>query len=367
MKTLRNSIIAICAIFAVSCDLDDVENRPVVAANGDITLSAPEDGNTYVLTPDQMDMLAERFVWTSGDFGEGIIPNYDIEIDYAGQNFDTPVVVATTNGVTQVAISQNVLNTALLALGATPFENGTFDVRIKGYVNTVTMYSNSVEINVTPYTTETPRLWVPGGYQSTSGYGNNWTQATAPQLKATGYGDTHFEGYVYIANDQLASNPDDGLKFTTQANWDGTNYGLGATAGTISTSGGNIYPTAGYYLVKANTDPEVLSYEMTSTQWGVVGNATPGGWENSTPMTYDPATKKWTVTVALTAQTAPDNGWKFRANNAWTLNLGDVTANAGDGALKYDGVNIGVSTPGTYKITLDLSNPRAYTYTVELQ
>jgi hypothetical protein len=239
MKTIKNSIIAILAIFAVSCSTDDVENRPVVQANGDIVLSAPEDGNSYVLSPAQMDMLAERFVWTAGNFGSGIIPSYDIEIDNFGENFDTPVVVASTNNVTQIAINQSVLNTALLSLGATPFVNGHFQVRIKGYVDTVTMYSNAVEIYVTPYTTETPRLWVPGGYQAASGYGNDWTPATAPQLKALSYGDTHFEGYVYFA----ATGE---FKLTSQANWDGTNYGMGAAAGTLDTAGGNLQiPAAG--------------------------------------------------------------------------------------------------------------------------
>ncbi|MFP9114111.1 SusE domain-containing protein [Flavobacterium sp. RHBU_3] len=354
MKTLRNSIIAICAIFAVSCNVDDVENRPVVQANGDITLSAPEDGNVYVLSPDQMNNLAERFVWTAGDFGDGIIPNYDIQIDYSGDNFDTPVIVASTNNTTQVAISQNVLNNALLSLGATPFESATLQVRIRGYVDSIEMYSNSVEIYVTPYTTETPRLWVPGGYQAASGYGADWTPADAPQLLATGYGDTHFEGYVYFASVSE-------FKFTSQADWNGTNYGAGSAANTLDAAGGNLTPpAAGYYKVAANTDPATLSYTLTPASWGIIGSATPTGWDSDTDMVYDPATKKWTVTIALTG----GQEVKFRANDAWDLNYGDDGA---DASLNEGGANIAVAATGTYLVTLDLSSPRAYTYSLQLQ
>lgn len=364
MKTLRNSILAMLAVFAVSCNIDDVENRPVVQGIDAPVLSAPEEGNTYVLSPETADILAERFVWSAANFGEGIIPNYEIQIDDADDNFDTPVVVASANGVTQLAVSHNTLNSALLSLGASPFVTANFEVRIKAFVGESVLYSNSVEMIISPYTTETPRLWVTGTFQAASGYGTDWSGESAPQLKAQAYGDTNFEGYVYLATDETGAN--EGLKFESNAAGTGVKYGMGAAAGQIADGGGNIHATAGYYQVKVNTGA-ALSYSLTQTTWGVIGNATPGGWDNSTPMTYDATTKKWSVVVALTAQTAPDNGWKFRANNAWAINMGDTVLNSTDGTLKYDGTNIGVTTPGTYKITLDLSNPRAYTYTVELQ
>lgn len=365
MKTLKNTILALLAVFAASCTSDDVENRPVVEGIDTPILQAPEEGNNYVLNPDNLDDLAERFVWTAANFGEGIIVNYDLEIDFSGEDFDTPSVIGSTNGVTQLAVSVNVLNSAIQTLEATPFEPSTFQVRVKAYVADNILYSNYVEITVTPFSTEIPKLWIPGGYQADSGYGDNWTHATAPMLSAVEFGDTNFEGYVYIAND--ITSPDNGFKFSAQAGWDGTNYGQGAGDGELSADGGasNLVANAGYYLVKANT--EALTYSMTATQWGVIGNATPGGWDNSTPMTYDPETKKWSVIVEMTAQSAPDNGWKFRANNAWDINLGDTVANSTDGTLSYGGNNIGIAAAGTYLITLDLSNPRAYTYTIELQ
>ncbi|WP_081663275.1 SusE domain-containing protein [Flavobacterium subsaxonicum] len=359
MKTLRNSIIAMLALFAVSCSTDDVEDRPVVAGVDAPVLTAPEEGNAYTLLPDNMDVLAERFIWTPANFGEGIIVSYDIEIDAAGDEFDTPAVIGSTTGATQFAASAGVINNALLATGAAPFVTANFEVRVKAYVGSNVLYSEPVEMIVTPYTTETPRLWMVGGFQAASGYGANFDYATAPQLKAVEYGDTNFEGYVYIAEDITSA--DNGFKFSTVANENGVNYGMGSTAGTIAEGGANITATAGYYLVKVNTDSGILSYSLTPANWGVVGFATTGsdaGWNNSTDMTYNPTTKVWEITMQLSA-----GEFKFRANNAWDINYGDTGA---DGVLESGGDNI-VATAGMYKITLDLSNPREYTYTLTAQ
>ncbi len=54
---------------------------------------------------------------------------------------------------------------------------------------------------------------------------------------------------------------------------------------------------------------------------------------------------------------------KFRANDDWPWNYGDTGA---DGSLENDGDNIVVDTDGNYTIVLDLSTPRAYTYSVTL-
>lgn len=361
MKTLKYTILSMLAMFAVSCNTDDVENRPVVAGTDAPVLEAPEEGNAYVLNPETLDLLAERFVWSTANFGEGIISNYDLEIDVAGDEFDTPSVIGTTNGVTQLAVSTNVLNSAIQQLDVTPFEASTFQVRVKAYVGDSVLYSNAVEITVTSFSTDIPLLWIPGGYQSASGYGNDWTHATAPQLSAESFGKKDFEGYMYIAND--ITNPDNGFKFSAQDSWTGTNYGMGANAGELSTDGGNLIANAGYYWVKVSTGSTPPTYSMTATQWAVTGSGTPNGWPDNGimdhDMTYDPAAKVWKITLTLSAGEI-----KFRANDEWAINYGDAGT---DGVLDFnDGTNIPV-TAGTYEIKLDFSNPRHYTYTLTPQ
>lgn len=363
MKNITKSLIALLALAVVSCSVEDVQDRPVIEGVDSPVLTAPQSGAAYVLSPDAADSQAERFTWNSANYGGDVEVTYVVEMDKKGNSFKTPQELGTVKSQNQVSVSVSKLNSGALALSATPFVAGDFEVRIKSIVSTGIMYSNVVGIVVTPYTTETPKLWIPGGYQNASGYGSDWTHSSAPTLIAEGYGKTAFEGYVYFAIAQDGTKDGQGFKFSSQADWSGTNYGVGATAGTISTTGGNLSIAAGYYRIKADTDPTKLTYTALKTTWGIIGNATPGGWDTDTPMTYDPATKKWTVTVTLTAQSAPDNGLKFRANGNWDLNYGDTGAN---GTLEEGGTNIG-TTAGNFLITLDLSNPRNYTYTIVKQ
>lgn len=361
MKNIVKSVFILFGALVVSCSTDDVQDRPVIEGVDSPILSAPESGSTYTLLPENMTQQAERFVWSKANYNGDVAISYTLEIDVEGGDFSSPESLGGTTGALQLSVSQETLNAACLSLGATPYTAANFDVRVVSSASSFDlMGSNKVTITVTPYTTETPKLWMPGSYQADSGYGNNWTQSSAATLASEGYGNTNFEGYVYFNSNQAS--PDNGFKFSSQANWDGTNYGDDGTfSGMLSSSGGNIDLTAGYYRVTANTT--ALTYNMTATQWGIAGNATTNGWDGMIPMTYNPTTKKWSIVATLTTQAAPDNGLKFKANGGWDINLGD---NGADGSAEYGGTNIS-TTAGTYLIELDLSNPRAYTYTLTPQ
>lgn len=100
--------------------------------------------------------------------------------------------------------------------------------------------------------------------------------------------------------------------------------------------------TAGTYSVILNlATPNNYTYALTT--WGLIGGATVGGWGTDTEMT--PASDNtWTVTTDLTVGT-----FKFRANNAWTINLGGAIDN-----LTFDGSDMSVAEAGNYTIVLDL-------------
>jgi hypothetical protein len=365
MKNITKSLIALFALVAISCSVEDVQDRPIIEGIDTPVLTAPTGGAAYVLSPATADAQAERFTWNSANYGGDVEVNYKVEIDKKGNSFKTPQELGSVKSQNQTSVSVSKMNTAALTLGAIPFSAADYEVRVKSDVGGNVMYSNVVAIVVTPYTTEAPKLWIPGSYQAASGYGSDWTPSSAPQLASSGYGKTDFEGYVYLNNATAQ------YKFTPAANWDAEFGEAGATDGVFTgvlkakpaKNCGLPTATAGYYLVKADTDPAKLSYSLTATTWGIIGNATPGGWTTDTPMVYNKDTKKWTVTATLTTQAAPDNGLKFRANNDWPINYGDT---GNDGILDFDGKNIG-TTAGTYLITLDLSNPRHYTYTMVKQ
>ena len=362
MKNIKKYLIALVGILAIaSCTTEDVQDRPIIQGVDSPVLTAPLDATAYTLLPENMQQQIERFVWTKANYNGDVSINYTLEIDNTNGDFSNPQTLGGTIGDLQLSVTVETLNNACLALGAAPYVPASFDVRIVSSASGFDMMaSNKLTITVNPYTTETPKLWLPGSYQADSGYGDNWTQSTAATLASEGYGNANFEGYVYFASAQAA--PDNGFKFSSQPDWNGTNYGDdGSFSGILSTSGDNIGISAGFYKVDVNTT--TLAYNLTATEWGIAGNATTNGWDGMTPMTYNPTTKKWSIITTLTTQAAPDNGLKFKANGSWDINLGD---NGADGSAEYGGTNIG-TTAGTYLIELDLSNPRAYTYTLTAQ
>ena len=107
--------------------------------------------------------------------------------------------------------------------------------------------------------------------------------------------------------------------------------------------------------MKADTDE--LTYSFDAVNWGIIGAATPTGWDSDTDMIYDPATKTLSVNINLTS-----GPFKFRGNDEWgQFDLGTLDDDGflqGGGDLTFDG------SSGNYHVVLDLSNPRAYTYSI---
>lgn len=191
-----------------------------------------------------------------------------------------------------------------------------------------------------------PVIYVPGGYQEGSGYGGNWSPDVAPNLGSVN-SDNTFEGYVYFSDAAE-------FKFTEGPNWD-VNWGDTGSDGKLELGGDNLtVAEAGYYKLNVNLND--MTYSVTKTEWGIIGSASPGGWDNDTDMEFDPASKTWIGEMDLGAGEI-----KFRANDGWDLNYGDTGA---DGILNEGGDNIVIAEGGSYKITMKLENPD-YTYTIE--
>lgn len=135
------------------------------------------------------------------------------------------------------------------------------------------------------------------------------------------------------------------FKFRANNSWD-YNYGTftkGATDGKLNAGGENIAVSveSDYAITLDLSHPNAYTY--TANRWGLIGNATPGGWDTDTNMIWNATNKVFTVTLDLTA-----GEFKFRANDAWDINVGgDINA------LTQGGGNIAVSAAGNYTITLN--------------
>lgn len=178
----------------------------------------------------------------------------------------------------------------------------------------------------------------------TPGDANGWSQPASAKLYPTADG-VNYESWLPLKGN---------FKFSTQADWNGINYGAGAEAGTLSTDGGAGNLTVadeGYYCVRANLVSmtwEILYGPVQS--WGLIG--VNGAWGDSDDivMTPDADGQVWKATVTFTSGT----DFKFRANGAWDIQYGNGGSNLDD--LVCDGGSGNLSAPalGTYEVTLDL-------------
>ena len=178
----------------------------------------------------------------------------------------------------------------------------------------------TLDMNNLTYTVQKPILYMAGD-------ANGWKHSDVLNSED----GVHYTGYMYLNQN--------GFKFCTQKNWDGTNYG-GAFFGE---SEDNIMMTqeAGFYQV--DVDLSAKTYTLTPFTIGIIGSATPKGWDGDTNMTYNPEERCW----ELKDVTLTDGEMKFRHTNDWNLSWGGEL----DNLTTQNGPNIAVAA-GTYDIKL---------------
>jgi hypothetical protein len=352
------------AVFSAACS----KPKPVYywqnGSNGDSMLTASVPSVVLSSSNDSTQVVAFR--WPLASFGFPASVSYTLQFDVPSDTTG-PAAWGKANSV---LVGTNVdslgylgvdLNSLANALSLTPGSADTLLVRIKsdvfqddGSVSAVpSIYTNVVAVIVTPYALD---LYVPGSYQ-------NWIPGTAPMIApfSTTYSYV-YEGYVYMATPGTNQ-----FKYTSAPDFNHINYGDGGngTLSTLGTAGNLTVPDSGYYEVTANL--KALTWTASKTVWGVIGDATPGGWNTDTELTYDPTNQVWTVTLQLLST----GSFKFRANDEWVIDFGvDNNGNLAysDNPIYYNAAtnNITVPVSGNYTLTLDLHVPGKYAYHAQL-
>lgn len=248
MKNIFKILIAFVAILAVSCNADDVENRPIIQAATAPVLLTPKSDFSIVLQNSNADKAATTFVWDDALYqGTKTVVTYSLEMAKAGTDFTNPVSVATTTDkFKNFTVAE--LNTACLNAGFAPFVSSKIDVRVKssvGGVGSLAQVSNFYSITATPYP-----AW---------------------------------------------------------------------------------------------------------PNWGIIGSATPNGWNDpDTNLDYNLTTRKYSYVGPLVVGEI-----KFRLDDAWTTNFGDDGNNL---SLDAGGSNIPIAVAGNYTIVIDFT-AKSYTLT----
>jgi starch-binding outer membrane protein SusE/F len=345
-------VLGVASMVLWACEKDEV--RSILTPTTNPTLTADTTGLT--LSQATGSANAVSFTWTPADFGFNAGISYALQISKEGTNFGsaTTTEIQLGNKAASRTFTEKEINIELLKVFGADISSNA-DVRIKASVNNLSggavtsLYSNVVKMVVRPYrdiiTYSYPQaINVAGNYQG-------WDPATAKQIVSPGNTGI-YEGFINFNN----ASPE--FKFVKGNNWGAGDFGsagganLGNGGANLTLGGG-----AGIYYIKADVNSMTWSNYKVNT-WGLIGSATPNGWNNpDQDMTYDAATRIWSITLNLVAGEI-----KFRANDDWATNLGD---NGNDGRPEINGANIPIATAGNYTIKLDLETGGNWFYTIK--
>ncbi len=321
------------------------EAPPIIPQTGSSVIT-PENGSSLVLTADNPEQVIP-FEVTIPDFGMPGNYTYALEIDIEGNNFANPTEIATSDNTIIEVIAED-LNDELVARNlplGTP-SNVEFRVKTSIDVSLNPITGSTTTLAVSPYDAfvDFPVLYVPGDYQG-------WSPANMMTVLKSVNFDNTFTGFVHI----LGGSGE--FKFTEEPDWvDGKNWGDNGGDGTLDnpSDAQNIKVTE-FGTFEVTVDMDAKTYTMSDPLlWGIIGDATPGGWDAETPMNFDKDANVLTITADLNA-----GEMKFRANQNWDYNYG-----GSDGMLEAGGDNIPVAEAGNYTITLSFTEPGEVSYTM---
>jgi hypothetical protein len=380
MKNIVNKIIIMFlgSVVLWGCTKDDTLTKVGTAVAPALTSSATAP---LTLTEANKANTALTLNWSAAEFGYNAAVTYTVQFATSGTNFASPKEVTMDAGKLQLKYTVEELNSFLQFAGYDYGVSSTIDIRVKATINSAIapVYSNVKTLTVTPYEVIIiyPTWYVAGTHQAdpiingvaTKGIYSNpdwdggWNPGTAPEIMSK-FNDGVFKGYLNFPGSSSTTSVNE-FKVVPVKSWSGDiggTYGSRTTGGvnTGTVGGGNNMKVvgAGYYLLEVNFNTN--TYKASPMNWGVIGDATPTGWDSDTDFVYDPIDGKLKLTIALTG----GKSIKFRANDGWDDNFGD---NKADKVLDAGGDNIAIATSGTYKIELDLRNYGKLKYSLTKQ
>lgn len=196
------------------------------------------------------------------------------------------------------------------------------DPNVKSYVLTFDMLAMTYSVKSVSY----------GQFIYFIGATDGWSKAEQ-RLESPNF-DGVYTGYVYCADPNGWGNQ---FKFrTVQDSWDGQiNAGMFTTFNGDVVDGGDNFGVSGgenvYYFVVDLPQATITATEVKTM--GIIGNF--NGWGGDVVMTWNAADYCYEATNAGVGS----DGWKFRVNNDWPINLGgngngeniaDLCANGAD-------------------------------------
>ncbi len=341
-KTLTKfmALSSIALLVLASCK----KNDPMIKTNGGTAGTLSANSTTVILAKSSYTDTATvvRFTFTKPAYGFSAAVTNTLQIDSAGDNWKKPMSVTLGTNILSQGYNTADFNSLLLKLNLPGGVASQIQVRVEHSLGqgAAPIYSNVLNLSVTPFTLIS-YIYVPGSYQNTDAT-KQWIPATADSLVSPTDNGV-YTGYVYF---QAGSQ----FKITPAPNWN-SSYG-DAGGGKISLTGGNLTaPGAGLYQLTVDLNAGTITYSAYSHTWSLIGTGAID-WNTDVEMPFNQNANAYQVTTALNSA----GQIKFRADNAWTLSLGDVTPVTGQ-LTSNGGANISIPSNGTYIVSLSFGKP----------
>ncbi len=262
MKTYFYIILVLLGLTVVmsSCEDDDLSRTLSTEQSKAPVLYMPDGNLEYVMTTENAESPFETFIYTKADFGLPIVVNYTIEIDKTGGDFSNSIDMQRSSNTLYQSISMADFNLiATRTLGYAPEEQGVIRARVRAETansNVEALYSNIVELTITPYDATIPPIYAVGDATAAG-----WTPANGVEIPAVDV--DLFEGVLSLGATPLS------FRFLGQnTGWgpdsyfhDGFHLVESVPAGAVEATPPNQYGEinfqanqAGDYLVTVNLD-----------------------------------------------------------------------------------------------------------------
>lgn len=337
MKNIYKILIAFIGVLAVSCNADAVDEREVLYTVTAPEITAPATGQDFALDVDKASAEAAKFTWSAAEYSTAVAVKYTLLIDKKGGDFKGAKILASTiNGIKEASVLVKDLNQAAIDLGGKPEVTAMYDVKIASNVagGFVQVSKGLITISVTPYVGKVDYKftdWYLVGDATVSGWDNNKgnqilfrNPKNADEYKFTGF----FKAGYFKTIKNLG-------------NW-APMYGGANGALVYRGTDGDADPASiaiavdGYYTFTMNVKTlkyTLVAYDASAAKTystvGIIGDSTPKGWDNSTPMIKSSFNDHiWTLGIT----SLNDGGLKFRAENNWDVSWGGSTPFSGGGS-----------------------------------
>jgi starch-binding outer membrane protein SusE/F len=316
MRSIFNALLLVTGVAFMIASCDKVGNlpvyqsgtNPVLTASTTAVAAAASDSNKVVLVLN----------WTAANHAtDSSHVKYTIEIDSSGRNFSKEWTTVVTNKLVD-SFTAKALNDILLGYGYAFNVPVDMDVRVtSSYTNNnEKLSSNVIKIRMTPYKIP-PKVALPTsgrlfivGSASQGGWNN---PVPTPGQELTNLSETKWGGIFQLNGGSeyllLPVNGDWSHKFAVQDNSvpglnQGGNFGYDLSQNFPGPSASGAYKIIVDFQTGKFTVTAVPATDLPPANLFIVGDATPGGWNNPVPtpsQQFSRLTNAWyEITVPLT-------------------------------------------------------------------